>query len=78
MCKSIVKIISIVSMSLGITIIITTLAKAVYNSTDECASTNPCLNGGICVSKLLDNDYSCNCPVLYFGEHCQYCKCFKK
>ena len=50
----------------------------IVQSTSDCYSTNPCLNNGVCVSEnaVLDNAYSCNCPLMYFGDYCEMCRCF--
>ncbi|KAJ8037736.1 Fibropellin-3 [Holothuria leucospilota] len=36
----------------------------------------PCLNGGVCIPNFQANTYSCTCTSCFFGERCEFGKCF--
>lgn len=36
---------------------------------DDCAR-RPCENGGVCIDGI--NAYTCQCPLEYYGDQCQY------
>ncbi|XP_076329241.1 kielin/chordin-like protein [Tachypleus tridentatus] len=38
---------------------------------DPCIS-NPCINGGHCHGKLGNRNFSCDCPPMYTGKHCEF------
>ena len=40
---------------------------------NECASSNPCLNGGTCVDTPCS--FRCDCPPLYVGDQCEDFMC---
>lgn len=40
-----------------------------YSSGDICEP-NPCENGGICLSGLSDDSFSCKCPDGFTGPNC--------
>lgn len=45
-----------------------------HRNDDLCKSSNPCLNGGVCLTT--DQGLLCNCANTDFmGEHCQFSKC---
>ncbi len=32
---------------------------------------NQCMNGATCVNQPMTGDYACQCPVTYYGQHCE-------
>ncbi len=49
-------------------IILLNFAKNILGETDHCA-TNPCLNGGSCISST--EGYLCECSISFSGNKCQ-------
>ncbi|XP_078343113.1 uncharacterized protein LOC144628876 isoform X2 [Oculina patagonica] len=47
----------------------TAMRLELYGCQDACLS-NPCLNGGTCISNYTSGTFTCNCPSEYFGETC--------
>ena len=42
---------------------------------EYCKDSNPCSNGGECISTEDGNSYKCSCVPKYYGDLCQYGNC---
>ncbi|CAF1148940.1 unnamed protein product, partial [Brachionus calyciflorus] len=53
------------------------IGSACQYNTFPCSS-NPCLNNGLCVDNLLENDFKCQCLTgknqseIYYGQYCEF------
>ena len=45
---------------------------------EYCKDSNPCLNGGECISTEDSTSFKCSCVSKYYGDLCQYGNCLKR